>query len=171
MDAFVAEEELVLTILRGLPKDYDALYIYVTSKADSTTPDELHGLLLSQETRIDSQQQEVSPTELPTTALYTAKPNSPPTRGRGRNGSFYNNRGRGRGRGVPMHLGGHPCGRTGRIASSLPEGDTHSRPDTPLFPSASNRTIAIHRLCEGGELLDMILSRLVLDFVVLAAGS
>lgn len=69
-------EELVLAILCGLSNEYGALYIHVTSRVNSTSLDELHGLLLSQETRTESQNQEMSPIELPTTTLYTTK--SPP---------------------------------------------------------------------------------------------
>lgn len=72
IDSPLLGEDLVLAILHGLSNEYDAL-IHVTSRVNSTSLDELHGLLLSQETCTESQNQEMSPIELPTTTLYTTK--------------------------------------------------------------------------------------------------
>lgn len=43
----LSEKDIVLSILPALRKEYDALYILVTSKSDSTMLDELHALLLT----------------------------------------------------------------------------------------------------------------------------
>ncbi|KAJ8627973.1 hypothetical protein MRB53_021280 [Persea americana] len=88
----VPDEDLILAIVGGLPKSYDNLYMHVTSNSDSTSIEELHSLMLSQEVRPESQEQDDVTVNPPTTAFVATKySSSQPPRGQS------NNRSRGQG--------------------------------------------------------------------------
>ena len=90
----VPDEDLILAIVGGLPKSYDNLYMHVTSNSDPTSTEELQSLMLSQEVRLESQEQDDVPVNPPTTAFVATKSSSSqPPRGQS------NNRSRGRGQG------------------------------------------------------------------------
>ncbi|KAH0642053.1 hypothetical protein KY290_033656 [Solanum tuberosum] len=48
------DDDLILYILSGLCPDYDALVVSVTSRAEAISIADLHSLLLSHETRLES---------------------------------------------------------------------------------------------------------------------
>ncbi|XXG59212.1 hypothetical protein AAC387_Pa04g1333 [Persea americana] len=76
IDCPVSEDELVLAILGGLPKDYNPLYVHVTSQRDPVTVDKLHCLLLGHEMRLESRIVEESLLEKPSSTLFTPKKNN-----------------------------------------------------------------------------------------------
>lgn len=49
----VKDDDLILYILSGLGPHYDALVVSVTSKVEDISIDDLHGLILSHETRLN----------------------------------------------------------------------------------------------------------------------
>ncbi|KAJ8634765.1 hypothetical protein MRB53_009032 [Persea americana] len=72
----VSNEDLILAIVGGLPKSYDNLYMHVTSNSDPTSTEELQSLMLSQEVRLESQEQDDVPVNPPTTAFVATKSSS-----------------------------------------------------------------------------------------------
>lgn len=48
----ITDEDLMLLILRWLGPDYDALVVFVTSRPETIILSDLHGLLLSHESRL-----------------------------------------------------------------------------------------------------------------------
>lgn len=69
----VSDEDLILALVGGLPKSYDNLYMQLTSNSDLITIEQLHSLLLSQEMRLESQDQGEVDIILPTTAFLSTK--------------------------------------------------------------------------------------------------
>lgn len=124
-------------ILEGLPEEYNAFIVSITSRSDPYTVNEIKSLLVAQEDRIEKYKKEASPTmsanvaQVPPAAKGSKNPSStPPSNqssgqsrfaspqgGRGNNsrGGFRSNRGRGGGRSYNKPQC-QVCGRIGHMA-------------------------------------------------------
>lgn len=88
----VSDEDLILGLVGGLPKSYDNLYMHVTSNSDSITIEKIHSLVLSQEMRLESQDQDEVALIPPTTAFMSTKASSSQSRGQPSNRSRFRGR-------------------------------------------------------------------------------
>ena len=125
----VSENDLILSMLSGVGRDYDSVVSVVISQRNNISPQEVQYLLLNHEQRL-AQFNSESQLDIPTASANFVSGNQSDKRSQrgGFNGSnFYNNggrsganRGRNRGRGGRWNGNNRPicqvCGKTGHVA-------------------------------------------------------